>query len=291
MTVITTARKSTANIATYQRSTTKQWADYRVVWEIDVPAGSILEAAEAAQAIQRDRRSTATIYWVTRPGSETPGMIDLLRYRLRRRMKVKGVARNRRLETVEDYMRVYPRITAHIICHSLGYATPTKAAMILKDAYERRENWCEWIYKLLPLQPASGSEALHPRPASAQGLHGGVQAGEGTRGQGERNWRRADVCEVVLYEGLLQCAVRVFVEILNHFQHAESFLYLRVQSLSCDKPYHPLLKTFCLKQSGRWVSESTSSRTTASAWLTRQLSCLADRITAESCTTLPIATA
>lgn len=42
-------------------------------------------------------------------------------------------------------MKRYPRITAHIICESLGYATPSKAAWILKDAKEGRENWCEWI--------------------------------------------------------------------------------------------------------------------------------------------------
>ena len=49
-------------------------------------------------------------------------------------------------ETPQDIMRRYPRITAHIIAESLGYATPTKAALILRDAKERKENWCEWIY-------------------------------------------------------------------------------------------------------------------------------------------------
>ena len=48
-------------------------------------------------------------------------------------------------ETADEVMRRWPRITAHIICHSLGYATPSKAAWILLDAYLGRENWCEWV--------------------------------------------------------------------------------------------------------------------------------------------------
>jgi len=47
--------------------------------------------------------------------------------------------------SVEDTMKRYPRITAHIIAESLGYATPSCAARILKDARERKENYCEWI--------------------------------------------------------------------------------------------------------------------------------------------------
>jgi hypothetical protein len=42
-------------------------------------------------------------------------------------------------------MKRYPLITAHIIAESLGYATPTCAARIPKDAREGRENYCEWI--------------------------------------------------------------------------------------------------------------------------------------------------
>ena len=53
---------------------------------------------------------------------------------------------NDSMETSEEIMRRYPRITAHIIAESLGYATPTCAARILRDAKHRQENWCEWIY-------------------------------------------------------------------------------------------------------------------------------------------------
>lgn len=62
--------------------------------------------------------------------------------------------------SVEDTMKKYPRITAHIIAESLGYATPTCAAKILKDAREGRENWCEWIdacYKRNPLNAVRDS--------------------------------------------------------------------------------------------------------------------------------------
>lgn len=55
--------------------------------------------------------------------------------------------------TVSDTMKRYPLITAHIISESLGYATPTLAARILKDAREGRENYCEWIYSCYNKNP------------------------------------------------------------------------------------------------------------------------------------------
>ncbi|MDO8508557.1 MAG: hypothetical protein Q7S27_02630 [Nanoarchaeota archaeon] len=59
----------------------------------------------------------------------------------------------RKPETPEEYLKYYPRICSHIICESLGYATPTKAALILKDAKEGKENWCEWIYSCYGKDP------------------------------------------------------------------------------------------------------------------------------------------
>jgi len=47
--------------------------------------------------------------------------------------------------SVKETMKRYPRITAHITAESLGYATPSMAARILKDAREGRKNYCEWI--------------------------------------------------------------------------------------------------------------------------------------------------
>ena len=55
--------------------------------------------------------------------------------------------------SVKETMKRYPRITAHIIAESLGYATPSCAARILKDAREGRENYCEWIYSRYDKNP------------------------------------------------------------------------------------------------------------------------------------------
>lgn len=72
----------------------------------------------------------------------------------------------KRLTDSRDFLARYPRICAHIIAESLGYATPLCAASILKDATEDRENWCEWIYSCY---------ARDPKPAvrrSIEGRHG-----------------------------------------------------------------------------------------------------------------------
>jgi hypothetical protein len=50
-------------------------------------------------------------------------------------------------------MQKYPCITAHIIAESLGYATPSCAASILKDAIQGKENYCEWIYSCYERDP------------------------------------------------------------------------------------------------------------------------------------------
>ncbi len=57
------------------------------------------------------------------------------------------------LASNEDYLTRYPRICAHIIAESLGYATPLCAAGILRDAKEGRENWCEWVYSCYNRDP------------------------------------------------------------------------------------------------------------------------------------------
>lgn len=55
--------------------------------------------------------------------------------------------------STKEIMKRYPCITAHIIAASLGYATPSLAAMILKDAKEGRKNYCEWIYSCYTSDP------------------------------------------------------------------------------------------------------------------------------------------
>lgn len=51
----------------------------------------------------------------------------------------------RRTWTPGQYLARYPRLVAHIICHSLGYATPMKAAIILMHADRGEPDFCEWI--------------------------------------------------------------------------------------------------------------------------------------------------
>jgi hypothetical protein len=57
--------------------------------------------------------------------------------------------------SVEETMKRYPRLTAHVIAESLGYASPSCAARILKDAREGRKNYCEWIYSCYGGDPLS----------------------------------------------------------------------------------------------------------------------------------------
>jgi len=59
----------------------------------------------------------------------------------------------KKLVSNEDYLARYPRICAHIIAESLGYATPLCAAGILRDAKEGMENWCEWVYSCYERDP------------------------------------------------------------------------------------------------------------------------------------------
>ena len=52
---------------------------------------------------------------------------------------------NKDLETPSDYLREYPHVCAHVICESLGYASPTKAAMIMMHGHRGEPDYCEWI--------------------------------------------------------------------------------------------------------------------------------------------------
>ena len=60
--------------------------------------------------------------------------------------------------TREEYLQRYPRICAHLIAESLGYAAPDAAAQILKDVKERREHFCEWIYSCYRSDPRAAVE-------------------------------------------------------------------------------------------------------------------------------------
>ncbi len=69
-------------------------------------------------------------------------------------------------ETSREFMKRYPRTTAHIISESLGYATPSTAARIGLDGMYGRENWCEWIYSCY------GRDAREALKRSIQHRHG-----------------------------------------------------------------------------------------------------------------------
>ena len=49
-------------------------------------------------------------------------------------------------DSIDETMRRYPRITSHLIAESMGYATPTNAARIVRDAKYNQKNWSRWIY-------------------------------------------------------------------------------------------------------------------------------------------------
>ncbi len=69
-----------------------------------------------------------------------------------------GMSRSRKKSSRDEYLARYPRICAHIIAESLGYATPRLAACILKDAKEGRENYCEWIHSCYDRDPRPAVE-------------------------------------------------------------------------------------------------------------------------------------
>ena len=72
--------------------------------------------------------------------------------------------------SVMETMKRYPCITAHIIAESLGYATPSLAARILKDARENRKNYCEWIYSCYTEDPVRAVQDSIKRRHSHKGF-------------------------------------------------------------------------------------------------------------------------
>ena len=50
------------------------------------------------------------------------------------------------LPSAKQVMMRYPALTAHVICASLGYATPTRAAFIIRAYKYGLTDYCEWVY-------------------------------------------------------------------------------------------------------------------------------------------------
>ena len=55
--------------------------------------------------------------------------------------------------TRTEVLRRYPRLVAHVIAESLGYATPDLAAKIVADAIQGQPNYCEWIASCFDSDP------------------------------------------------------------------------------------------------------------------------------------------
>ena len=47
--------------------------------------------------------------------------------------------------TTAEVLHRYRRLASHLICHSLGYLSPTAAGNMIKDVALGKSNWCEWI--------------------------------------------------------------------------------------------------------------------------------------------------
>ena len=85
-----------------------------------------------------------------------------------------------RLESAEDYLRRYPRLCAHVIAESLGYATPMVAATILKasktphpgTSYNGREVEALRGRSLLPLLSGEASAVYDDDTALSWELFG-----------------------------------------------------------------------------------------------------------------------
>lgn len=68
--------------------------------------------------------------------------------------------------TANEIMRRFPNLVAHLICESLGYATPTHAAQILKRAIVGDPDYCEWI------DACHRNDPTRPVRFAMQGRHG-----------------------------------------------------------------------------------------------------------------------
>ena len=96
----------------------------------------------------------------------------------------------RELKSRRDYLKRCPRLCAHIIAESLGYATPVLAASILRDAKEGERNACEWILACYDGDPRPAVEKAirnrhyHRGPMASYDLALGIVRRELDTGEG-----------------------------------------------------------------------------------------------------------
>ena len=60
-----------------------------------------------------------------------------------------AAARANRPETLDQVLERYPALTAHLICHSLGYFTPRAAANAILAHMKGQDFYCEWYMSQL----------------------------------------------------------------------------------------------------------------------------------------------
>lgn len=58
-----------------------------------------------------------------------------------------------RLLAAHDALQRYPRIVAHMICHSLGYCTPLFAGHLVLTAAQNGTDYSEWIFSCYQSDP------------------------------------------------------------------------------------------------------------------------------------------
>jgi hypothetical protein len=52
--------------------------------------------------------------------------------------------RQKEIKVMHDVITRYPRLTAHLICESLGYFTPESAATAILHYIRKKPYFCEW---------------------------------------------------------------------------------------------------------------------------------------------------
>ena len=54
----------------------------------------------------------------------------------------------RKPQTQREVLQRYPALTAHLVCHSLGYFSPEAAANMILDHIKGRSPACEWYMSM-----------------------------------------------------------------------------------------------------------------------------------------------
>ena len=132
----------------------------------------------------------------------------------------------------EAILRRFPNLVAHLICESLGYATPTHAAAILKNAIVGDPDYCEWIdacWKCNPSGPVRRAidGRHHHRGYMAESKHAKLLVNHYLAEHGEPV--RSGVSMIAL------CQKRQFLQFLVCF-----FCQPSIPQHSTDRPRHSL---------------------------------------------------